>query len=279
MNLILVCLKNFQEYILVNLEHLIKLKNEKIYVITESSFFDNFDKYKEHIILVSIDDLQDTYSYKNKTTLNKHFRNGFWQVTSERFFYIYELIKRQNLDDCIHIENDVLLYYNIKDIIDKVDKNYLYLPFDTFKRNIASIMYIPNKDVYKQVLDNYDYTLNDMENFAQIQQKTKFIKNFPIFASSYANTEEEKFVSENYGSFDCIFDAAAIGQFVGGVDPRNIPGDTRGFINETCVIKYNQYDIFWITEHDIKRPFIKINDNIIPIFNLHIHSKNLANFV
>ena len=67
---------------------------------------------------------------------------------------------------------------------------------------------------------------------------------------------------------------------MGGIDPRNTPGDTTGFINETCVIKYNEYKIYWVTGDDtISRPFIEIDGIEVPIFNLHIHSKNLERFV
>jgi len=76
-----------------------------------------------------------------------------------------------------------------------------------------------------------------------------------------------------------IFDAAAIGQYIGGVDPRNIPGDTRGFINETCVVKYNDFTIEWTCGDDgIKRPFLCHENNKIPIFNLHIHCKRVSDY-
>ena len=76
-----------------------------------------------------------------------------------------------------------------------------------------------------------------------------------------------------------IFDAAAIGQYLGGVDPRNIEGDTRGFINETCIIKYNKYKFEWIKIDELFIPHIIIDSNKYKICNLHIHCKNLKNFM
>jgi hypothetical protein len=70
-----------------------------------------------------------------------------------------------------------------------------------------------------------------------------------------------------------------MGQYLGGIDPRNDPKNTVGFVNETCVIKYNLYNFIWVTINDIKRPFLKIGDLEIRIFNLHIHSKNLIEFI
>ena len=81
--------------------------------------------------------------------------------------------------------------------MDKLDKNYLYLPFDTYKRNIASIIYIPNSQTFKTILDKYDFAKNDMDNFEKIKLSTGLIQNFPIFPSNFANTGEESYVSEN----------------------------------------------------------------------------------
>jgi len=280
MNIVLVCINNFQEYILINIEQLIRLGHDKIYVITNGRFFDKFSQYSNNLTLIDCDELEETYNFNNTTTLSKEFRGGFWMLTSTRFFYIYSFMKKYNIENVIHLENDVLIYYNCSVLNDKVNKNYVYLPFDTFQRNIASIMYIPNHQVFKEILDTYDYTKNDMENFSRIMQQTNLIHNFPIFIQGHESINpnpECDFVSRNYDVFQCIFDAAAMGQYLGGVDPRNQAGNTAGFINETCVIKYNNYTFIWKGE-DLRRPYLQIKDKIIPIFNLHIHSKNLGKF-
>jgi len=279
MNIVLTCINNFQDYILNNIIQLIKLGHKNIFVITNSNLFHHFNNLKEEINLIEVEMLNETYDFEFKTSLNKSFRNGFWFLTSLRFFYIYEFMKQFNISDVFHLENDVPIYYNCNEIIPFIDKNYLYLPFDSFKRNIASIIYIPNKDIFKIILDQYDFNINDMENFVNIKKKTNLIKNFPIFIKIDGLNEEQKFVCENCEIIPFIFDAAAIGQYLGGVDPRNDSGNTIGFINETCVIKYNNYKIWFEEKNGFKKPFIQIEDKIIPIFNLHIHSKKIDKFI
>jgi len=279
MNIVLVCIKNFQEYILSNIEQLLRLDHKNIYVLTNKCFFDRFVQFNDRITLVNIDNLIDTYDYYSKTNLNKGFRNGFWPLASLRFFYIYEFMRRFNVNDVIHLENDVLIYYNCDEIMSKFDKRFMYIPFDTLNRNIASIIYIPTADIFKNVLDNYDNDVSDMYVFNFIQKKTGLIQNLPIFIYDTIVIPEISFVSQNYDNFKFIFDAAAMGQFLGGVDPQNIDGDTCGFVNETCIIKYNNYEFDWIIINDVKKPFIKINEQMIPIFNLHIHCKNLKQFM
>jgi hypothetical protein len=276
MNLILVSVGNFQSYIIDNIKQLLKLQIKNIYVITDKIYFDNFKIFKNKSIeLVDSNKLFDEYNYYDKTMMNKTFRNGFWTLTSLRFFYIYALMRQYNLSNCIHIENDVLLYHNIDILETTLNNNFMYIPFDTYRRNIASIMYIPNHELFKQILDCYDVRKNDMDNFCHIKRKTGLIKNFPIGPINIANTDEKRFVCDNYESFNFIFDAAAMGQYLGGVDPRNIPGDSTGFINETCCIKYNEYKFEWIN----KKPYLLVDNDRIPIFNLHIHCKNLKKFM
>ncbi len=178
MNIVLVCINNFQEYILDNIELLSSLNHENIYVLTNNIFFEKFDKY--NVQLIDIDELQDSHEFYSKSTLNKDFREGFWTLTSLRFFYIYEFMNLYNVANVIHIENDVLLYYNCDTIAKHFDNNKMYIPFDSYGRNIASIMYIPSSDIFKIILDNYDFSKNDMENFKSIKDTTglKFVATF-----------------------------------------------------------------------------------------------------
>ena len=282
MHIVLTCINNFQEYILVNIKQLIRLGHKSIYIITNRGFFNNFSEYMENIHIIAIEELNDSFNYNERTQLDNQFRGGFWAVTSARFFYLYEFMRSRDIENVVHLENDVLIYRHIDMLNGIIDKTKIYLPFDTFKRNIASIMFIPNKDVFKTVLDKYDFSKNDMENFSVIQSQTGLIENFPIFITDKNGSHEYQFVTRGYENFRIIFDAAAMGQYLGGVDPRNIPGDTTGFVNETCIIKYDQYRFIWNIIDDIKRPFIVVSNNsdfICPIFNLHIHSKNLENFI
>jgi hypothetical protein len=275
MNIVLVCINNFQEYILDNIRQLINTGNNNIYVIINNNLYNFFNKYLDKISIIFIEDLYDEYDFYNKTKLDKNFRNGFWTLTSLRFFYLYSFMKKYNITNVIHLENDVLLYHNTNILLDKLNNTNIYIPFDTFNRNIASIIYIPNHNLLKLVLDNYDLNKNDMENFSLINKKTNIITNFPIFNKYNSDNLEIRFVSKNFNNINFIFDAAAIGQYLGGVDPRNKQGDTTGFINETCIIKYNNYMFIWKD----KKPYIILDNIEIPIFNLHIHSKILNKFI
>ena len=352
-SIVLVCLGVFQEYIMTNIAQLVKLGHTKIYVLTNTHLIPLFEPFAELITLISAESLDDIFNFSERSAHDKEWRDGFWHYTSERFFTLHSFMAKHDVRNVIHIENDVLLYYNCDETLAEPLNNSrrIHIPFDSYTRNIASIVYIPDASTLGQVLEHYDYGKNDMYNFSEIRKKTNLIDQFPIFmediqssedkglnalesasalGSAAVNTDalesaavntdalesaavntdalesasvntdalesaavntdalgsasalERAFVSHGWSRFGgYIFDAAAIGQFIGGVDPRNCPNDSRGFINETCVIKYNnEGTILWKNCDGFLKPFLQTREaHEIPIFNLHIHSKELTLYV
>jgi len=267
--IILVSVGILQKYILVNIEQLLLLGYTNIYVIVNQRYFSKFSKYTT-ITLIDANSLDTTYFNKN-SKLNTAFRRGFWSNCTKRFFLIYELMRNRGLKNVIHLENDVLLYTKMDYKLDEK----IYLTMDSPNRCIPGIIYIPNSDLMKNLIDNFNLVKNDMENLADFYNKNKtLVKTFPIMDPSI----KKCVYNENFSEFKSIFDGAAIGQYLGGVDPRNIQGDSTGFINETCVIKYNQYKFKWVQQGKHSFPHIEINGQLIPINNLHIHSKKLRKF-
>jgi hypothetical protein len=135
-------------------------------------------------------------------------------------------------------------------------------------------MYINNYSNFKIILDNYDMNNNDMVNLGKYYNSS-FVEPFPIISID----SDENYFNKNFKSFNSIFDGAAIGQYFGGIDKINDINDTIGFINETCIIKFNNYKFYWKKINELWNPYIEINNNLIKINNLHIHSKALENFL
>ncbi len=274
MKIILVSIGNFQEYILDNIKNLLLHKNYDITVITEKEYFNYFYEYP-NITLIGKNILND-YEFNKKSQLDKVSRDGFWHLCSARLFYLYSYIEKFNIKNSLHIENDVLIYHNLNYNI--FNSNKVCCAFDCDWRVIPSIIYIPNASSFKPIIENYDCAKNDMENLGRFSKD--MIERLPISFELYNNDEKTRELIENYGKYNLIFDAAAIGQYLGGVDPRNIPGDSIGFVNETCLIKYDKYKFKWIRKIDgLYYPYLQYGNRYIQIFNLHIHSKQLKDFM
>ena len=273
MNIILVSTGVFQSYILDNIKQLL-LFNYNIIVITEKKFFFELNEYPQ---ITLIDSNSLSTNYDKKTRLNSKFRQGFWVNCSKRLFLVYEYMKKNDVTNCIHLENDVLLYSDLTAYLK--DDNKIYITMDHKNRCIPGIMYIPNYTLLDNLVNNYNYSKNDMTNLANFYNNNKDIcKTFPIINKN-TSFKEDNLYNCNFSKFNSIFDAAAIGQYLGGIDPRNKSGDTTGFINETCVVKFNNYQFKWIKKNDYFYPHIIIDEQIIPITNLHIHSKRLKDFL
>ena len=253
LEIILVDLNVFQPYILHNISHLHEIGYHRITVITTR----NIQKYFifEDVNLILSEELEDYY-------LNEKL-NDFYVNCGKRFFYIFSYMKKYDQKKCLHIENDVLLYQQLDNISD-----HIYLTMDSEQRCIPGVVYIPEYKLLQDLIDKYDYMQNDMINLANFYNNNRdTVKTFPISTEKW---------SDNFEQFQMIFDAAAIGQYLFGIDPKNTTQKhTEGFINETCVVKYNKYIFVWKYFNEMYRPYIIINDQLIPIFNLHIHSKRL----
>lgn len=266
---ILVSVGILQDYIKDNIEQLLQLGYENIHIITEKKYFAEIEKYSS-ITLFDASEL-DTDNFDKNFKLDSKFRNGFWKHTSKRFFLIYEYMKMCNIENVIHLENDVLLYSDM----DYEFEDKIYITMDSRDRCIPGIVYIPRYNLLTKLIENYNFSKNDMVNLGTFYKNAKdIIKTFPIIDNSI----DKCIYNENYEVFNSIFDGAAIGQYLGGVDPRNIRKDTVGFVNTTCVIKYNKYEFKWIKKGEYSFPHIEINNKLIPINNIHFHCKNLKKF-
>jgi hypothetical protein len=288
--------------------------NTKIYVILDDSVVDQFKKNVDNfcfdiyvktpffynnilnIIPISIldrslNDDSNFDTYKNCVSEKfgelAQFRNGFWISTTARFYYISMLMKMFNLSNVFHIENDVMLYSNINNLYNVIKgissegpKNCMIQ--DSPKRVVPSLLFFPNTSC-----------LNDLTAFItnELLKSDKFINDMDILGA-YENKYLLPFQS-NGGKV--IFDGAALGQYLGGIDYKNIPNwndvikynnPTRGFINETAIVKASDYLFFKskvTNEHlttTINVPMVQAKNvnNVNEIANLHIHSKQLYQF-
>ena len=258
----------FQSYMKTNVDQLLKF-DFNIHAIIDRDFFDSMEEYKTRITLVDSSTLQTDFD--SKSMLNKDFRDGFCNNTSKRLFILNEYMKQKGLKNVIHLENDVLLYSDMNYDLDEK----IYITMDEENRCVPGIVYIPNHELFDRLIQEYNYSKDDMVNLAIFYNRHRDIVNtFPIID----NSVQPSIYNKEFERFHSIFDAAAMGQYLGGVDPRNIPGDTTGFVNETCIIQYDKFQFKWMKNGGHYVPHILINNNWIQVNNLHIHSKRLKEF-
>ena len=112
--------KNFPSYLNDSIETSYSMNPDlKIYVAVNSN---NLDKL-ENVISIDIDQIEksDKYIYFLKNNKMRKSRNGFWIYTIERFFVLYEIMKKYNLKNIFHIESDNLIYCDLSEIKNKLN--------------------------------------------------------------------------------------------------------------------------------------------------------------
>jgi len=74
-----------------------------------------------------------------------------------------------------------------------------------------------------------------------------------------------------------VYDCASWGQYIGGTHNNKDEGFTTNAHLIGRKINQKKYDVKWVKENGYKLPFVidMENKEIQPIYNLHIHSKNL----
>lgn len=237
-------------------------------------------------------------AFRKSSTLDKNFRDSFWFYTSERFLYLDDFMQEYNVKDMFHIENDVVLFFDLKELLPVFQQQYnngIAAVFDNDDRCIPSFIYVSDKDAMSHLaafmVENAYSGKNDMEVLGLYKkQHPAKIKNLPIIPDSYyefyplksssgSKTQNALAYSTNIDKFQSVFDGAAIGQYLGGIDPRNGPS-APGFINEKCL--FNPANLNYETQFDERgrlTPYLLFQDKKYRINNLHIHSKNLKPFL
>lgn len=228
--------------------------------------------------------------YINNTNIGLvDFRDSFWISTTSRFFYIYNYVKNNLADESyiFHIENDIMVYVPFSEqikVIEQLDSQNISMENSP---NISMVKDSPNRVIASiLIFKNAKSTESLVKHITKTFEKSKhFINDMDILAS-YDNMS---ILPHNplTSNSDIIFDGACIGQYLGGVDPRNLQlscgksaldimynNPSMGFINETCDFKCNDCILSCSFRDGLKTYQIN-NKNIT---NLHIHSKQLYQF-
>jgi hypothetical protein len=236
--------------------------------------------------------------------LDRAFRGGFWTHTTERFFAIESAIEKYSLKNVVHLENDVLLYCDLNLVVPKLFRLYcgIAATFDNDTRCVPGIMYIPDAGAIGKLTD---YILTALQTPMSVREVANIndmallgsyrllgataIDHLPIIPPDYPAelrsasghvAADASCYSKNFDTLGMIFDAAALGQYLGGIDPRNDRRPSHGFVNESCLFDPRLLKVRMARDaRGLVVPVVETASGIHPVANLHIHSKNPAPFL
>lgn len=211
-----------------------------------------------------------------------NFRDGFWHYTLERIYAVVDWHSHNPAKKVLHVESDLLLTPDF--------------PFEEFatltgcawprvnhKTDMAGLLYIDNyKSSEKLVTEltqilNANPALNDMTALNLIaKQNVDWVKILPTWSETWASTG----VSQEYVSltahFGGIFDAASLGTWILGQDPRNHWGIVRRFdVFSDYILNFTNFKFH---VDDRGSFFADYEGQLSKVFTLHVHSKELKYF-
>jgi len=276
-----------------------------IYIVAnEEACKNTFSQFeKDRPFFISCESLRKSsyhLEFNRLSQLDKVYREGFWQYAMERFFYLDELMTQYQLQNVIHLESDVMLYANLEELLPTFQMYYqgIGATFDNDDRCIPGVVFIKNPQIISQLTkfiamrsSQGETDMQAISNFKKANKK-QMIDHLPIISRKYVlenslvsilGHKVAKGTEENYcnhvEAFHSIFDAAALGQYLGGTDPRNQAGGP-GFINESCVFNVSKLDFEWMLDDQGRKvPYAIFHGEKIRINNLHVHCKDLEKFL
>jgi hypothetical protein len=253
----------------------------------------NRDKIKNRSVeFFSLEDFYDPDEFRSVSRyieLPSSFRNGFWHKSLERLFVLEQFSTAAGLNSVFHAELDQLLFGTdlLADKLQGLPGRGIYVPFHTKSAAVASIMYWNDTDSLRSLLDyagNGNMFLHEMSLIANwARENPSKVFGLPTL-STCLNADKAKETcpyrmidKEEIGG---IVDAAQIGQWVAGIDPRNIPfGEipVNKYVDKPIetLLSREQLDSL-IFKIDCTSKSIIIQSELqddIQIYNLHMHSK------
>jgi len=248
-------------------------------------------KYKYDVTII---DYHEVIDIKFNNCVNQHFNkfaivNGFkgreklFIYSFERFFLLYHLMDQYQLSNVFFLELDNLIYDDPTVWETSFALNEMSYMYENHTSCGSGICFIQNKEILSKFMElcmHYIATdtgfLSEMAVLYQFWEANK--DRVQLLPTHWPAHDVPKETYMNYDNYqNTIFDAAALGIYLGGYDPYHTNGIiVTGQKSKWSAINCTKYQYKWtIDDKNRKIPYVLHGDTWIKINNLHIHSKDL----
>lgn len=269
-----------------------------IILVADQEAINKIPAFPDYLTVIATESISQSIEHKTfskKSRLDKHSKQGFWFYSTERLFYLDDLMSQYDLHNVFHAENDNLIYADLGKLLPIFVKNYpgIAATFESDDRGCPGFIYVASKDSIHMLshlfLANVRTLNTDMIilNAFRVKFGKKYIDLLPNLMNEYINEHElvslankkssipSKCYANHIDQFQSLFDGCSYGQFFGGIDPGNGP-DGPGFLNVDAVFNCSYMTMSWETDSIGRNiPYAGYGGKKFRLNNLHVHSKNL----
>lgn len=219
-----------------------------------------------------------------KNNMPSLYRDAFWFITLARLYGLFLYCKKNNIQKFIHLEYDNLVYSDFKNL--ELLKPGIYFTKVGPKFGSAGFVFCNDLQYFEEfILRVQQLLLKGQSTLSQVSQES-FISEMVLINLIGEHTQGViDFLpilpfgpgSNNFDILKTVYDCASYGQYIGGTNNGHAPGwaGEHHYIGEQIINK--NIEIFF--DQNVKQPFLKYNNDVIPVGNLHVHSKKLNLFV
>jgi len=214
------------------------------------------------------------------------FRDGFWRYSIERLFAISDVFEQLDAGSILHIESDVITFKNFpfSEVFQLINTTWCRFNDDS---DVAALLFLPSQEksellkmqLLELLADNPNLT--DMSALSLLARIHSSIDYFPLVErkdSLYlnSNTTSPKSadqVSKLFKKFNGIFDAAPLGMYILGQDPRN----NWGMVRRKIKLPHSSISPELFKLQLTQTGNLSTEDGV-NVYCLHAHSKELKLF-
>ncbi len=252
----------------------------------------------------SLLDEEERSAFVRASALDGVFRAGFWVLSALRLVVLGRYAASRPWP-VLHLESDVLLYVAPSELLRGTVGRDLWMPVVSGRSASAAILMVRRPEGGSLLAEWIQASaatpdrsgLTEMECLAHLGVTYRDAVGFlPRLPSDVAFDPAFRCLPLGWGLADLArgdaalswaFDAGCFGQYLGGVDPRNIDqvaprpaayASPIRFVNGDDLIDTSRLEFGLLEVNGSVGPGLACGDTAVPLANLHVHSKYLHYF-
>lgn len=177
-------------------------------------------------------------SFRENADFDPTFMEGFWFHVVERFFVLYQFMKKERENRIFHAELDVMVLdlHGVAQACDATGHG-IFGVMDDASRALASLFYVNNMNDFEHFLE---FALKDINMRNEMEMIGRYIQLFPerghaLPSNPYFENLDTGLAPSNVPDSIGLFDSNTFGHWLFGLDPKTIKYESKNHYRNEMV--------------------------------------------